>query len=83
MFGFRNRRKLEEDLEKVRHANLSGEQRGLDGEARQKEKKEREATEGFGFKDYLAMTLAVFSIVLPYVLGIMLAVGVVVLLLNL
>jgi len=81
---FDNRDRLEEDLERIRKANLPPE--------KQKEKEEREETEKKAItealnseetkitaKDILAMTIAIISLILPYLLLIFFAIGLVLL----
>jgi len=63
-----NNRRVEEDLERIRRANLPRERRDS---ADKKEKRARDASKEdlrFSFKDIFAMTIAVFSLLLPYVL---------------
>ena len=62
-----NQRRLEQDLERIRRANLPAEEQA---EERQKERAARLAAESGDFKvtakDILAMTIAVLSLILPY-----------------
>ena len=62
-----NNRRVEEDLERIRRANLSPEQ------LEEEEKREREMREAVRagevrvtVKDIVAMTIAIFSLILPY-----------------
>ena len=66
---FSQKRRVEQDLERIRRANLSPE--ALEAEERQTRRAdeiERANKEHFGFKDVLAMIIAVLSLLLPYVL---------------
>lgn len=58
-----DRRRVDEDLEKIRRTNLPH------LFAKEESKALSEPTEKIGAKDIFAMIVAVFSIVLPYVLG--------------
>jgi len=70
MFGF-NKRRLEEDLERIRKSNLSPEKRAAEDAAEQADKEFiREALKGVRAKDVFAMTIAAFSVVLPYFGGV-------------
>lgn len=81
MFGFNNKRRLEEDLEKIRVANLPDDERAELEQAREQALAEgRAKVEKLGFKDFFAMTVAVVSLILPYALAIFGAMGVVILL---
>ena len=81
MFGMNNKRRLEEDLEKIRVANLPDDERAELEAAKEKDLAEgRAKVEKLGFKDYLAMVIAAVSLILPYVLFIFGAMAVVVLL---
>ncbi|MGI6695426.1 MAG: hypothetical protein ACOX6O_04170 [Christensenellales bacterium] len=66
---FFERGRLEVDLERIRQANLSEDKR-LQEEADEKEllKEIREKSAGVGFKDVLAMTIAIISLILPYLI---------------
>lgn len=59
MFG--NRRRVEEDLERIRKANLPE-------EMIEAEKLTEPPAERIGGKDILAMIIAAFSVIVPYVL---------------
>lgn len=59
MFG--NRRRVEEDLERIRKANLPE-------EMIEAEKPPEPPAERIGGKDILAMIIAAFSVIVPYVL---------------
>ena len=66
---FIRKNKVDEDVEKIRQYTMSPEQ--LQKEIQKKEadrKQHDEAVEGFGFKDVVAMTLAIMSILVPYIL---------------
>lgn len=59
--------RVEEDLARIRHANMP--EKYLDPAEAKRQKKEKAALEErVGAKDILAMVIAVFSIVLPYVI---------------
>ena len=62
MFG---KHRVEEDLARIRRANLP--QKYPDPAVPQAKRSKAEQEERFGAKDVLAMTIAVFSILLPYV----------------
>lgn len=69
---FFRRRKVEEDLERIRKANLSPEK--LQEEERREQAMQAvsgENREHLGAKDIFAMIIAVFSLILPYVLGLL------------
>lgn len=69
---FFQRRKLEEDLTRIRKANLSPEKLREEEDAEQKaEGAFQEARSHLGAKDVFAMVIAVFSLILPYVLGLL------------
>ena len=61
MFG---KRRVEEDLARIRHANLP--QKYPDPGLPRRERREAGPQERIGAKDVLAMIIAVFSILLPY-----------------
>lgn len=64
------RRRVEEDLERIRRANLPPDQLAAeDAKRRQQEAVGRRNLEGMGPKDILAMVIAVFSLILPYALA--------------
>ena len=66
---FFEKHRLEQDLERIRKANLSEGQRLREEEDEQRLQAEiNEKTAGVGFKDILAMTIAVFSLILPYLI---------------
>ncbi len=68
-------------MEKIRVANLPEAERATLQAAKEAElAKGRAQVEKLRFKDYVAMILAVFSLVLPYVLAIFGVLGIVVLL---
>jgi hypothetical protein len=63
---------VEEDLERIRRANLSEEKRlQEDAEAAMRQEEIKAKSQGIGLKDVLAMTIAIFSLILPYLLGIL------------
>lgn len=62
MFG--NRRRVDEDLERIRRANLPPDKMAEEEAA---EKRGRKNAEAFTAKDIFSATLAAFSVVLPYV----------------
>lgn len=64
---FNNKRKVDEDLEKIRFANLSKEEQEQELNKIKAQKKEIESIK-FEKNDRLALILATFSVVLPYVL---------------
>lgn len=65
---FRHRR-VEEDLEKIRRANLPAEKLSQElAEEESARQAARENLEGITAKDILAMIIAVFSLILPYIL---------------
>ena len=76
---FDTRRKVDEDLEKIRFANLPPEVQGKEIEEKKKRKEEFEAIE-FEKNDRLAIIIAVFSIVIPYLLAFLGIIGAVLLL---
>ena len=66
---FGNRHRVEEDLERIRQANLSPEELEEQQEKAAAEKEETiERLKEFTFKDFLAMVLAALSIIVPYFL---------------
>lgn len=66
---FLNNRRLEEDLERIRRANLSPEKDREESKLEKKnEKIARENIEKFGFKDLFAMCIAALSVLIPYFL---------------
>jgi len=80
MLFHNNRRRLEEDLERVRKANLPPE--ALEAEEAQEMEIRRSFESGeieVTAKDILAMTIAMFSLILPYVLIIVAGMGLVLL----
>lgn len=69
---FFQRKKVEEDLARIRKANLTPAQLKREEEEQQKaEAKYKENTAGIGAKDIFAMIIAVFSLILPYVLALL------------
>lgn len=73
LFG---KRRVEEDLERIRQANLP-EKYAAEQEQKVQEKASKE--ERVGAKDVFAMIIAVFSIILPYVLGFVAIMGLLIL----
>jgi hypothetical protein len=61
LFG---RRRVDEDLERIRKANLPPDQLAAEEAA---QRRARENAKEFTVRDIFSMTLAAFSIVLPYV----------------
>ncbi len=81
---FNFNRRVDEDLERIRKANLPPEQAAAEAEAEAAQKKKRAAEPKVGFRDIFAMYLAVMSIVMPYALifiGVLVAVVVLIFLL--
>ena len=81
---FNNRKRLEEDLERIRKASLPPEKQKEEEEREEAEKKAiREALNSeeikITAKDVLAMTIAIISLLLPYILVVILAIGLVLL----
>ena len=81
---FDNRDRLEEDLERIRKANLPPEK--LKEEEEREKAEKRTITEALNSeetkitaKDVLAMTIAIISLLLPYILIVILAIGLVLL----
>ncbi|MDD2493853.1 MAG: hypothetical protein PHE29_01535 [Tissierellia bacterium] len=72
LFG---RNRVEEDLEKIRRANLPPEK--LEEEDKIK-KEQEESMLQLEKNDVLAMILAVFSLILPYIIAFMAVIGLVV-----
>ena len=63
-----NNRRVEEDLERIRRANLPDERlAALKAEEQRAAHSAGQSELRFSFKDIFAMTIAVFSLVLPYV----------------
>ncbi len=60
-----DRFRVEEDLERIKRANMSLDERILEEKRAQRAKYNAGK---IGFKDAFAMTIAIFSLVLPYVL---------------
>lgn len=66
---FIRKSKVDEDVEKIRAYTMSPEQLQQEMLKKKAERKQHdEAVEGFGFKDVVAMTIAMMSVLLPYVL---------------
>lgn len=63
-----NKRRVEQDLERIRKANLTDEQRAHEEAQAQEEQRRLASIEKIGKKDILAMIIAAFSVILPYVL---------------
>ena len=67
---FINKKKVDEDVEKIRHYYMSPEQLHQELEQEKKDRdKIKENLEGFGFKDVVAMTIAIIEVLLPYLLA--------------
>ena len=62
-----NNRRVQEDLERIRRANQPSERLRETEEIPQKRNDAKSAAMRLTFKDILAMTIAVLSLVLPYV----------------
>ena len=71
---FWNRNRVEEDLQRIREANLPREKEKA-REAADRLQKTRDLTGRIGVKDVVAMILAIFSLILPYVVAFVLALG--------
>ncbi len=66
---FIRKSKVDEDVEKIRAYTMSPEQLQQEMLKKEAERKQHdEEVEGFGFKDVVAMTIAMMSVLLPYVL---------------
>ena len=66
---FIRKSKVDEDVENIRAYTMSPEQLQQEMLKKEAERKQHdEAVEGFGFKDVVAMTIAMMSVLLPYVL---------------
>ena len=66
---FQNNRRVKEDLEKIRRSNLGDGELSETNKSELKERnKVKERLKELTFKDYLAMVIAVFSIIIPYFL---------------
>lgn len=64
-----NNRRVEEDLEKIRRANTNPIDIEKEDIVKEEEKKNvKIRLKELTFKDYIAMVIAVFSIVIPYLL---------------
>lgn len=75
MFFDRNRHHMEEELERIRKSSLSPEQLKADEEM--KKGRENLPEEKFTIKDIFAMTIAILSIIIPWLLIIMAGIGLV------
>ena len=65
---FRNRRRLEQDLERIRRNNLPADIAEQEDEKVEQEKEQvKAALRELTFKDYLAMVIAALSIILPFI----------------
>lgn len=74
---FGGKKRLEEDLEKIRFANLSTEKQEEELAEKEKKKKKIESIK-FEKNDRLALIIATFSIVLPYVFTFIAVIGAVI-----
>lgn len=75
---FNNRNRVEEDLERIRKANLSPEQQEIEAEKERAFQAKMQAEDlKLTAKDILAMSIAVFSLLIPYVLAILAAMALV------
>ena len=64
---FRNRRMLEQDLERIRRDSLPSDVLEQEDKKAEQERQAIKAAAGeLTFKDYLAMVIAVLSIIVPY-----------------
>lgn len=80
---FGGKRRVEEDLERIRKANLSPEKLAQEEQAQAEDRARiAEAAEHLTAKDYLAMAIAALSIIMPYALIIFAVVGVVLFLIK-
>lgn len=65
---FFHRRRVEEDLERIRKANLPSPSDEAEMGGTSLNRPEKRDEDRIGVKDILAMIIAIFSIILPYVL---------------
>ena len=72
---FSSKKRVEEDLERIRFANLSPEKQEKELSEIARRKKEVNAIQ-YEKNDRLAMIIAVYSIVLPYVLAFIVGLGI-------
>ncbi|MCL1831108.1 MAG: hypothetical protein FWG21_06720 [Oscillospiraceae bacterium] len=64
-----NSKRVNDDLSKIRRSNLDPEQREKEDLELEEDKKQTKAKlKDLTFKDYIAMVIAVFSIIIPYLL---------------
>ena len=75
MFFDNNRQRMEEDLAKIRDANLPPEKLKEKEDRERASKKSFEENEKFTIKDIFAMSIAIFSLIIPYVLLILAGIG--------
>jgi len=74
---FGGKKRVEEDLDKIRFANLSTEKQEEELAEKEKKKKKIESIQ-FEKNDRLALIIATFSIVLPYVFTFFVVIGAVI-----
>jgi len=73
---FNNRNRVDEDLERIRKAHLSPEALKKEEEEEREIRDSLKSEEGkITAKDVLAMSIAIFSLIIPYVLVILLVIG--------
>ncbi|MEG1557262.1 MAG: hypothetical protein RR368_02385, partial [Oscillospiraceae bacterium] len=65
LFG---KHRVEEDLERIRKANLTPEKAEAERLAEEQQRKRIEENGKIGAKDFIALVFAAYSVVLPYVL---------------
>ena len=67
---FLSKEQVDRDAERLRQSTLSPEKLDAELKAQAREQKRmKENAEGFGWKDVLAMTIAIIQIILPYFLA--------------
>lgn len=66
---FINKKKVDEDVEKIRQYSIGSDQLREELEREKKEQDRiKQNLEGFGFKDVVAMTIAIIEVILPFML---------------
>ena len=66
---FLSKEQVDRDVERIRQNTLSPEKLEAELKAKaQEQKRMKENTEDFGWKDVLAMTIAIIQVILPYIL---------------
>lgn len=64
-----NKKRIDEDLQRIRDANLDTENSDEKEKVSKEEKRKiKESLKEITFKDFIAMVIAVFSIIIPYLL---------------